>query len=314
MSYFTNIEGVAPIEIFELAKKFKEDNFSQKIDLGIGAYRTNEAKPWVLPAVRKAEKLITNNDTLNHEYLQILGDEEFSSMATKMLLGENSIALKEKRVLSSQTLSGTGALRLIADFMKKCCNFDSVYISEPTWPNHHLLFKHANYSNIKTYRYWKADTRSLDINGMLEDLNNAPKNSLVVLHACAHNPTGVDPTEDQWKKIADLIEQKQLMPLFDCAYQGFASGDLDKDAASIRYFVSKGLEVIAAQSFAKNFGLYNERVGNLVFVVKNSENIVNMKSQLSIIVRANYSNPPAFGSRIVKTILSNPDLNSEWYV
>jgi len=250
-SWFENVEGAAPIEIFLLNKLHKEDTFPQKIDLGIGAYRTNEGKPWVLPAVRKAEKLIANDDSLNHEYLPILGMEDFSDLATKMLLGEDSVAIKEGRVISAQSLSGTGALRVLADFMKRCCNVDSVYISSPSWPNHQLLFKHANYSNINTYRYWKQDTRSLDITGMLEDLDKAPKGSLVILHACAHNPTGVDPTVDQWKQIADLVEKKQLITLFDCAYQGFASGDLDKDAYAIRYFISRGLELVAAQSFAK---------------------------------------------------------------
>jgi len=311
-SWFENVEGAAPIEIFLLNKLHKEDTFPQKIDLGIGAYRDNNAKPWVLPVVRKAEKLIANDDSLNHEYLPILGMEDFSDLATRMVLGEDSLPLKEGRVISAQSLSGTGALRVLADFLRLCFQADTVYISSPSWPNHQLLFKHANYTNVNSYRYWNAQTKSLDLNGMLEDLEKAKKGSVVILHACAHNPTGVDPTEEQWKQIADTIERKQLFTLFDCAYQGFASGDLDKDAYSIRYFISRGMELAVAQSFAKNFGLYNERIGNLLFVVKDKKHLPNIRAQLSTIVRANYSNPPAHGARIVKTVLSNPELNAEW--
>lgn len=168
--------------------------------------------------------MIANDDSLNHEYLPILGMEDFSNLATRMVLGEDSVPLKEGRVISAQSLSGTGALRILADFLRLCCQADTVYISAPSWPNHQLLFKHANYTNINTYRYWNSATKSLDLNGMLEDLEKAKKGSVVILHACAHNPTGIDPTPEQWKQIADLVERKQLITLFDCAYQGFASG------------------------------------------------------------------------------------------
>jgi len=188
-SWFENVEATAPIEIFLLNKLHKEDTFPQKVDLGIGAYRTNEGKPWVLPVVRKAEKLIANDESLNHEYLPILGLEEFSNLATKLLLGDDSAPIKEGRVLSAQALSGTGALRVLADFLRICCNADTVYISSPSWPNHQLLFKHAHYTSVNTYRYWDPATRSLDLAGMLEDLEKAKKGSVVILHACAHNPT-----------------------------------------------------------------------------------------------------------------------------
>lgn len=145
------------------------------------------------------------------------------------------------------------------------------------------------------------------------DLNNAPEDSVVILHVCAHNPTGVDPTTDQWEKIADILEKKKLFPFFDCAYQGFASGDLVKDSWSVRYFVSRGFEFICAQSFAKNFGLYCQRVGNLTFVMSNEEVSTNIRAQMALIVRGSYSNPPAHGARIVSTVLGNPELNKEWY-
>lgn len=175
----------------------------------------------MLSSVRKAEKLIANDDSLNHEYLPPLGLPGFSALATRLLLGDDSPALREGRVLSSQASgSGTGALKILIDFLKKCCDANTVYLSEPNWPNHQVLFEHANYTDIRTYRYWDHTTRSLNLSGMLEDLNRAPKGSVVLLHASCHNPTGVDPTPGQWKSIADLIERKQLIAFFDCAYQG----------------------------------------------------------------------------------------------
>lgn len=178
----------------------------------------------MLSAVRKAEKLIANDDSLTHEYLPPLGLSGFSNLATQLLLGTNSPAIAEGRVLSSQASgSGTGSIKILIDFLKHSCNANTVYLSEPNWPNHQVLFEHANYTDIRSYRYWNHATRSLDLAGMLEDLSRAPKGSVVLLHASCHNPTGVDPTPGQWKQIADLIERKQLITFFDCAYQGECS-------------------------------------------------------------------------------------------
>jgi len=178
--------------------------------------------------------------------------------------------------------------------------------------NHSLLFNRAGFTDQKLYRYWNAEKRSFNIAGMLEDLRNAPPNSVVVLHACAHNPTGMDPTAEEWEKIADVIEEKKIFPFFDSAYQGFASGDLDRDAYAVRYFAKRGFEFLCAQSFAKNFGLYNERIGNLTMVVKDVTVIPPVKSQLTLIVRAMYSNPPVHGARIVSMVLNDPVLFKEW--
>ncbi|XP_054167410.1 aspartate aminotransferase, cytoplasmic-like [Oppia nitens] len=312
MSRFDCVESAPAIEIFALSKAYKEDTNPQKVDLGIGAYRTNEAKPWVLPVVRKAEHEIANDDSLNHEYLSQLGDDLFAQLATKMLLGDNNKAIEDKRAFGVQCLSGTGALRVGADFLRRNAGFKTVYVSDPSWPNHKLLFNHAGFESVRTYRYWDAANRQLDFDGLIEDLRNAPEDSVIVLHACAHNPTGIDPTVDQWKAIADVIEEKKLFPFFDCAYQGFASGDLDKDANSVRYFVDRGFEILCAQSFAKNFGLYNERIGNLTVVLKNTTPIVNSKAQITLLIRGNYSNPPVHGSRIVAKVLNDPQLYQEW--
>merc|ERR1719431_2280255 len=189
---------------------------------------------------------------------------------------------------------------------------DTVYISAPTWGNHNLLFKYTGYSQIRTYRYWDEKSRALDLKGMLEDLGSAPEKAVVILHACAHNPTGLDPTREQWEKIAQICRANQLFPFFDCAYQGFASGCLDTDAWAVRYFVSQGFELFCSQSFSKNFGLYNERAGNLTVVSSTAGNIEKMRSQMTLIIRAMYSNPPSHGARIVDTVLSSPELYQEW--
>lgn len=178
--------------------------------------------------------------------------------------------------------------------------------------NHHKVFTEAGFTDLRSYRYWNPETRSIDLDGLLEDLSNAPEGAVIVLHACAHNPTGCDPTPEQWAKIADVVEKKKLFPFFDSAYQGFASGDPVRDAFAVRYFVDRGFELFCAQSYAKNFGLYCERIGNLVVVHKDAKKTAAVQSQLTLIVRAMYSNPPAFGARIVGTVLNDPALRKEW--
>lgn len=175
------------------------------------------------------------------------------------------------------------------------------------------MFTEAGFADLRSYRYWNAQTRSIDLDGLLEDLAKAPEGAIIVLHACAHNPTGCDPTPDQWAKIADVMEKHKLFPFFDSAYQGFASGDPIRDAFAVRFFVERGFELFCAQSYAKNFGLYCERIGNLVVVQKDAKTTAAVASQLTLIVRAMYSNPPAFGARIVGTVLNDDKLRKEWH-
>nr|CAH0110435.1 unnamed protein product [Daphnia galeata] len=311
-SKFASVENAPPIEVFALNKAYVDDTFPQKVNLGVGAYRTDEGKPWVLPVVRQMEQQLAADETLNKEYLPVLGYEPLASAATSMLLGSDSPSLKEGRATGIQCLSGTGALRVGAEFLARIGKHTVVYSSNPTWGNHSLVFLNAGFETYRSYRYWDAAKKALDFDGLMEDLRNAPANSVILLHACAHNPTGVDPTQDQWKQIADLIEERGLFPFFDSAYQGFASGDLDRDAWAVRYFDSRGFEMVCAQSFAKNFGLYNERVGNLTFVAKDRAVIEPVRSQITLLVRANYSNPPNHGARIVGTVLNNPALTEQW--
>jgi len=226
----------------------------------------------------------------------------------------------EERAISLQTISGTGAVHLGALFLAKFYNPPTsegkvVYLSNPTWANHHQIFSNVELP-IKTYPYFSAKTKGLDFDGMIKSLEDATEGSIIVLHACAHNPTGVDPTKEQWKEIAALMKRKALFPFFDCAYQGFASGDLNKDAWAVRHFVEQGFELVVAQSYAKNFGLYGERAGCFHFVTGPAsdakETAVRVGSQLAILQRSEISNPPAFGARVASLILNDEKLFAEW--
>jgi len=195
---------------------------------------------------------------------------------------------------------------------KEIMGCDTVYISAPTWGNHKILLEYAGFSQIKTYRYWDSDNKCLDFDGLCQDLEGAQAKAVIILHGCAHNPTGVDMTKDQWKKVASICRKNELFPFFDCAYQGFASGCLDTDAWSVRYFVSQGFEFFCSQSFSKNFGLYNERVGNLIIVTRDSSYIERIKSEMTRIIRTMVGNPPSHGARVVDTVLANPNLYQAW--
>ncbi|XP_035826068.1 aspartate aminotransferase, cytoplasmic [Aplysia californica] len=310
-SVFKNVEMAPPIQVFQLTKMYNECSNENKVNLGVGAYRTDEGKPWVLPVVREAESQMAADLTLNHEYLPVAGMPDFRTSATKILLGTNHAAISENRTESFQALGGTGALRLAAAFLGNVLGFKVVYVSNPTWGNHKGIFKSAGFS-IKEYRYWDNANRSLDFSGMMEDLSNAPENAVVILHGVAHNPTGVDPTPDQWKTICQTCIDKKLFVLIDCAYQGFASGDLDQDAFASRYFADQRMDMFVAQSFSKNFGLYNERTGNLVVVTKDASKLPEIRSQMEIQIRVIWSNPPNHGARIVATVLNNKAYYEQW--
>jgi aspartate aminotransferase len=217
-----------------------------------------------------------------------------------------------------QTISGTGAVHLGALFLAKFYKTKSqrtAYFSDPTWANHFQIFSNVGLEH-KTYPYFSKKTKGLDFDGMINALQDAAEGSIIVLHACAHNPTGVDATQEQWKKIADVIKSKKHFPFFDTAYQGFASGDLATDGWAIRYFVEQGFELCIAQSYAKNFGLYGERAGCFHFVTSPSSDAENtikrIASQLAILQRSEISNPPAYGARIASTVLNDPQLFAEW--
>ncbi|KAF9915545.1 Aspartate aminotransferase, cytoplasmic [Lobosporangium transversale] len=312
-SVFQNVNAAPADVIFALTSSYKADTYPKKVNLGVGAYRTEEGKPWVLPVVKKAEHILVNDDNLDHEYLPILGSESFRKASAKLILGANSKAIMEGRVGSAQCISGTGAVYTGASFLSKHYPIKDAacYISKPTWANHRAIFEGVGIPVLE-YPYWDPVTKGLDLKGMLNTMQTAPNGSIFLIHPCAHNPTGVDPTPEQWKQIADVMEAKGHFTFFDCAYQGFASGNLDKDAYSVRYFVERGFELFVAQSYSKNFGLYSERAGNLVIVSKTPEIKTKIESQIAKAQRAVISNPPAFGSRIVSTVLSDEKLYAEW--
>ncbi|TKA56092.1 hypothetical protein B0A55_11982, partial [Friedmanniomyces simplex] len=291
-----------------------------KVDLGIGAYRDNSAKPWVLPVVKQADDLLRKDPDLNHEYLPIGGLADFTSASQKLILGKSSPAISDKRVVTLQTVSGTGAVHLGALFLSKFYtpstpDAKAIYCSSPTWANHNQIITNVHLP-MKSYPYFSKETKGLDFDGMYNAIEKAPEGSIVLLHACAHNPTGVDPTQDQWKKIAQLMREKHHFPFFDCAYQGFASGSLATDAWAINHFVEQGFELMIAQSYAKNFGLYGERAGCFHFVAAPSrtaqDEVARVGSQLAILQRSEISNPPAYGARIASMILNDEKLFAQW--
>ncbi|KAJ5642029.1 hypothetical protein N7490_006029 [Penicillium lividum] len=317
-SVFTSsLVAAAPEDpLFGLMKAYREDPSEKKVDLGIGAYRDNNAKPWVLPVVKKADDAIHNDPSLNHEYLSIGGLPDLTAAAQKLVVGADSPAIKEKRICTLQTISGTGAVHLGGLFLSKFHpQKPTIYLSNPTWANHHQIFSNVGL-NIATYPYFSTKTKGLDFDGMMNTIQSAPNGSVILLHACAHNPTGVDPTQDQWRTIASAMRARSHFPFFDTAYQGFASGDLVKDAWAIRYFVEQGFELCVAQSFAKNFGLYGERTGAFHFVsapgVDAATANQHVASQLAILQRSEISNPPAYGARIASRILNDPVLFAQW--
>ncbi|KDQ55152.1 hypothetical protein JAAARDRAFT_134176, partial [Jaapia argillacea MUCL 33604] len=313
-----------PDSIFNLTATYNADTFPQKVNLGGGVYRDDDNKPWVLPVVKKATEILLNDPSVDHEYLPITGLPEFTAAAAKLILGADSPAIKEERAVSVQTISGTGANHLGALFLSRFYQWDGtkqVYLSNPTWVNHFAIFRNVGIEPV-TYPYYDPKTVSLDYTGFIGSLESATPRSVFLLHACAHNPTGVDPTKDQWKKIADVVLEKKHYVFFDCAYQGFASGDLDNDGWAVRYFVERGVPLLICQArdlcffstclFAKNTGLYGERVGALHVVTPSKDAANRIKSHLSVLQRSEISNPPAYGARIVSLILNDPALFEEW--
>jgi len=297
--------------ILGLVEAFNKDTNPKKASLSVGAYRDGDGKPWVLPSVKEAERRVVEAN-LNKEYAGITGLAKYAKLAIKFALGADSPALQEARVASVQTLSGTGACRVIGEFYSRFLGKGApIYLPTPTWGNHIPIMRDAGL-DVRSYRYFDKATNGLDYEGMMEDLAAMPDGAAVMLHACAHNPTGVDPTNDQWVAISAALKGRPLAVFFDSAYQGFASGDAERDAFSVRQFVRDGHSFALAQSFAKNFGLYGERVGLLSMVCGGPEEAERLESQLKLVIRPMYSNPPIHGARIVEEVLGDPKLEAQW--
>ncbi|XP_013982475.1 aspartate aminotransferase, mitochondrial [Salmo salar] len=310
-SWWGGVQMGPPDPILGVSEAFKRDTSPKKMNLGVGAYRDDHGKPFVLDCVRKAEALISSKQ-LDKEYLAIGGLGDFTKSCALLALGADSEVLKSGRNITVQTISGTGSLCIGANFLSRFHSASrDVYLPKPSWGNHTPIFRDAG-MQLKAYRYYDPSTCGFDFNGALDDISKMPEKSVIMLHACAHNPTGVDPKPEQWKEIADLVKKRDLLVFFDMAYQGFASGDIDRDAWAVRHFIEQGHNIVLSQSFAKNMGLYGERVGGFTVVCNDAEEAKRVESQLKILIRPMYSNPPMNGARIAATILNTPDLYKIW--
>lgn len=310
-----------PDKILGISEAFQRDNNAQKINLGVGAYRDNSGKPIVFPSVKKAEQVLLEAET-NKEYTGITGSKPFQAAVRDFIFNNSgkdihgAKLIKDNRIVTAQTISGTGSLRVIADFLKRFYSSSHIIVPKPTWANHVAVFTDAGMS-ADYYTYYDKDANGLDYENLKKSISNAQDESVILLHACCHNPTGMDLTSEQWDEVLAIVEQKKLFPLVDMAYQGFASGSPYKDIGLIRKMnrlVTEGKIPTYAlcQSFAKNMGLYGERVGSISIVTESSEHSGAIESQLKKLIRPMYSNPPIHGSRIVETIFADETLMTEW--
>lgn len=306
---FENIPLAPADPILGLLDLFRADQRPNKINLGIGVYKDETGQTPVLTSVKKAEQILLESE-ITKNYLGIDGLAAFGQCTQVLLFGADSPIIAAKRARTAQTPGGTGGLRVAADFLAKNTAVKRVWISQPSWPNHKGVFASAGLGTAE-YAYYDAANHTLDFEGMLQGLQNAQAGDVVLFHGCCHNPTGIDPTEAQWRILADLSREKGWLPLFDFAYQGFARG-LEEDAQGLRIFTENHSEMIIASSYSKNFGLYNERVGACTLVAADAEAADRVLSQLKSCIRANYSNPPSHGAAVVATILGNDALRTMW--
>ncbi|KAL0479803.1 aspartate aminotransferase, mitochondrial [Acrasis kona] len=310
-----SIEPIGLDAIKQLTIAFQADTNPNKILLGEGVYRDDDGKPVVLKSIREAEKILYEKK-LDHEYAPVTGVASFCKGSKKFAFDPKNQE-QDDRIATVQTLSGTGSLRVAAAFLNKFLPKDTeVYFPDPTWGNHNSIFNDAGFNGrIKKYPYFDAKTGGLAADGFLAAIEKMPKGSVILLHACAHNPTGVDPTREVWKKVSKACKDRELVVFFDSAYQAFATGNEVDDAWAYRYFVEEdGHQVIVTQSYAKNFGLYGERTGALHVVTGSKQEATAVTSQLAVIIRAMYSSPPIFGARVVSTVLNDENLLKQWRV
>lgn len=306
---FTQVELLPADPILGLIEAFNQDTNPSKIDLGVGVYRDALGNTPILKSVREAEALLLTRETTK-KYIGSHGDPLFAKHLLPLVFGADSSVLEAKRATLTQAPGGTGALRLAADFLKRNSPDKTVWISNPTWPNHYAIFDSVGIQH-KSYAYVDSETNRLDFPAMLADLKQIPQGDVVLLHACCHNPTGFDLSLAQWQEVLAVLQERELLPLIDFAYQGFGEG-LDKDAAAVRLLSEQLAEVMITSSCSKNFGLYRERIGAFIAVAKDATDMEKVRSQMASVARANYSNPPAHGSAIVATILASSDLDNLW--
>lgn len=308
-SLFHDIPAGMADPILGVSEAFKNDPSPTKVNLGVGVYQDADGKIPVLEAVQRAARLwIDQEDTKT--YLPIDGLATFNLATQGLLFGDNSPLVSEQRVATVQSVGGSGALKLGADFIRRFFPDSGIFVSDPSWENHRVIFEAAGLT-VGTYPYYDPATSGLRATEMLEALRKLKPRSAVLLHACCHNPTGVDIDTTTWSEVVNICAERELLPLIDCAYQGFAEG-LQADAKPIRLFAEKGLTFLVANSYAKSFSLYRERVGALSVITESKAEASRVLSQLKRIVRTIYSSPPSYGAQLVAIVLGNPELRQLW--
>jgi len=308
-SLFDSVTLAPRDPILGLNEQYGADTRPHEVNLGVGVYFNEEGRIPLLQAVHQAEKAMAQAGA-PRGYLPIDGIPGYNQGAQTLLFGADSPLIACGRVMTAQALGGTGALRIGADFLKQLLPDAKVLISDPSWENHRALFTRAGFA-VESYPYYNDTTHGLNFDAMLAALQAAPAHTVVVLHACCHNPTGVDPNFAQWQHIAHVMQERQLVPFLDIAYQGFGEG-LEQDAAVVRLFAERDMTFLVSSSFSKSFSLYGERVGALTLVCSSKEESARVLSQLKLVIRTSYSNPPTHGGAIVAHVLNTPDLRTLW--
>ncbi len=309
MTLFATVELAPRDPILGLNETFSADTRPTKVNLGIGVYTNDAGRLPLLRAVREAEKARIEA-ALPRGYLPIDGIAAYDAAVQKLLFGNASPLLAQGRIVTTQSLGGTGALKIGADFLKRLNPNAKVAVSNPSWENHRAIFQAAGFE-VLSYPYYSAETQNVDFAGLSSTLNTYTPGTIVVLHACCHNPTGVDLTPEQWQQVVQIVKERELIPFLDIAYQGFGAG-IEEDAAAIRLFAEAGINSFVANSFSKSFSLYGERVGALSVITSSQDEAKRVLSQLKQVIRCSYSNPPTHGAALVASILSSPELRTLW--
>ncbi|MCI0492666.1 MAG: aspartate/tyrosine/aromatic aminotransferase [Planctomycetes bacterium] len=306
---FDHIEPAPRDPILGLGEAFREDPNPRKINLSVGVYQDEDGKTPIQESVRRASRLVLERQK-TMSYLPIPGSPAYAAAVQRLLFGTAHEVVTSGRAATSHAPGGTGALRVAADFIHQQLPNATVWLTQPTWPNHPQIFAAAGVPT-KSFPYFNAKANNLAFKELLAAIEKMPPGDAILLHGCCHNPTGIDPTPDQWKTLADAIDGRGLLPLLDFAYQGFAEG-IDEDAVGLRTLCRPGAELIVCSSFSKNFGLYCERVGALTIIAKDKRAADTVQSQVKVCIRSNYSNPPAHGAELVTTILNDAELRGLW--
>lgn len=307
---FQKVDAYAGDPILSLMERFKDDPRSDKVNLSIGLYYNEDGIIPQLQAVAEAEARLNAQPHGASLYLPMEGLNSYRHTIAPLLFGADHPVLTQHRVATIQTLGGSGALKVGADFLKRYFPNSGVWVSDPTWDNHVAIFEGAGFS-VKTYPWFDDTTKGVRVNALIETLNTLPAQSIVLLHPCCHNPTGSDLTNDQWDAVVEVLKARELIPFLDIAYQGFGAG-MEEDAYAIRAIASAGLPALVSNSFSKIFSLYGERVGGLSVVCDDAESASRVLGQLKATVRRNYSSPPNFGAQVVSTVLSDAGLKASW--